>query len=241
MKKAVTAIVAALLLSALVQADSYIKQSSHVDGFQMAGRTQPATDDTVEQWIGNNQMAMITKGRSTVLDLSKNALFVINHNAKTYVEMALPLDLTKYFPPQMAQMMGSTTVTVTPNGQTQQIGQWKCDGYDMTTNMMGGMMTIKSTVWASKDVPIDWQMLSEKMMPLITQASMRLTEEAVKEFSKIKGFQVKSDSTMLMMGNEVKMRMETIEISTKPAPAGVYEVPAGYTKQEQFSPQDMMR
>ena len=240
MKKAVTAIAAVFLLTILVQADSYIKQNVHQDGFEMMGQKQPATDEIIEQWIGANQMAMVRKGQSIIVDLDKSAVFVVNHNAKTYVEMALPLDISKYMPAgPMSQMVGQTKVTITPNGQTQTVGQWKCDGYDMTMDMMGGMMKLNSKIWASKEVAIDWQTLSDRLLPLITQASMRLSEDSMKEFAKVKGLQIKSESSMQMMGTEVKMSQEVLEISTKPAPAGVYAVPAGYTKRDQFSMQEM--
>jgi hypothetical protein len=240
MKKVVTAVVAVFVLTVLVQADSYVKQTMHQDGFEMMGQKQPPTDEIIEQWISTNQMAMVRKGNSIIVDLDKGAVFVVNHNAKTYVEMALPLDLSKYMPPgPMSQMLGQTKVTVTPNGQTQTVGQWNCDGYDMTMDMMGGMMKLNSKIWASKEVAIDWQALSDKLMPLVTQASMRLSDEAMAEFAKIKGLQIKSESSMEMMGTQVKMSQEVLEISTKPAPTGVYEVPAGYTKRDQFSMQDM--
>ncbi len=238
MKRTATAILAILLLTALAQADTYIKQKTHTDGFSMMGQQQPPKDDTIEQWIGDNQMATITGDQAIIVDLTKSVVLMVNNRNKSYVEMTLPLDMSKYLPPQMAQMMGATKITVTPNGQTQQVGQWQCDGYDMVMDMM--MMKLNSKVWASKAVSFDWQGMAEKLMPLVMQASMRLSDEGVKELAKIKGVQIKSETSMEMMGTAVKMSQEVLEISTKPAPAGVYAVPAGYKKQDQFSMQDMM-
>ncbi len=241
MKKVATAFFAVLLLTVLVHADTYIKQTTHTDAFSMMGQQQPARDDTTEQWIGDNQnqMATLTKDQSIIVDLGKKAVFVVNHKTKSYVEMALPLDMSKYLPQQMAQMMGATKVTVTPNGQTQKVGQWQCDGYDMVMDVM--MMKLNSKVWATKAVSFDWQTMSEKLLPLVMKASMRLDDTAMQELGKIKGLQVKSETTMDMMGTTVKMSQEVLEVTTKPAPAGVYAIPAGYTKQDQFSMQDMMR
>ncbi len=238
MQKTAAAILAVLLLTVFVQADTYIKQKTHTDGFSMMGQQQPPKDDTIEQWISDNQMATITGDQTIIVDLAKSVVLMVNNRNKSYVEMTLPLDMSKYLPPQMAQMMGATKVTVTPNGQTQQVGQWQCDGYDMSMEMM--KMKLNSKVWASKAVSFDWQGMSEKLLPLVMKASMRLNDEAMQELAKIKGVQIKSETSMEMMGTAVKISQEVLEISTKPAPAGVYTVPAGYTKKDQFSMQDMM-
>jgi hypothetical protein len=238
MKKTAVAILSILFLTVFAQADTYIKQKTHTDGFSMMGQQQPPKDDTIEQWIGDNQMATITGHQAVIVDLTKSVVLMVNNRNKSYVEMTLPLDMSKYLPAQMAQMMGATKVTVTPNGQTQQVGEWQCDGYDMTMDMM--MMKLNSKIWASKTVSFDWQGMAEKLMPLVMQASMRLNDESLQELAKIKGVQIKSETSMEMMGTAVKMSQEVLEISTKPAPAGVYTVPADYTKKDQFSMEDMM-
>ena len=56
---------------------------------------------------------------------------------------------------------------------------------------------------------------------------------------KIKGFWISSETTMEMMGAKIRTTSEVVEISKKTPPAGVYSVPAGYTKQDKLSMQDM--
>jgi len=139
-------------------------------------------------------------------------------------------------------MMGmmKATVTVTPNGQTKQVGQWKCVGYDAAINMM--MMPMHITIWATKDVPFDPKKLMEKGYGQLLRAqSAYLDEASIKEFMKIEGFQVASETTMEMMGNKMHTTQEVVEIVKKTPPAGVYTVPAGYTKNDKLSPQDMQK
>lgn len=149
--------------------------------------------------------------------------------------MDLPLDLEKYFPAQMMQMMKGITVKVTPTGETKIINEWKCDGYDTEMNIM--MMKMKMKIWASTDVPFDWKEFNEKMYPLMSQAMFRLDEKAMEEFKKIKGYQIRQDISMDMMGTEMNSWSEVVEITKKSAPAGVYAPPEGYTKSDKI---DMM-
>ena len=45
--------------------------------------------------------------------------------------------------------------------------------------------------------------------------------------------------TMNVMGANMKVTTQVAEITQKDAPAGVYSVPAGFTKKESLSLQDM--
>ena len=231
-----TAIVIGVILAfttASFAADVYIKQKSHQDAMAMAN--QPAKDQIQDIWIADNKMAMHNPDMSIVINLDIKKMYWINHKGKNYVEMDLPLDLTKYFPPQMAQMMSGLTVTVNPTGETKTIGKWKCDGYDVSINIM--MMDMKQKIWSSTDVPFDWQAYNDKMLPNFMQAMTNMGGEAFEEFKKIKGFQIRTDMTMSVMGNDMKNWTEVEEITKKSAPAGTYDPPAGYTKKDKI---DMM-
>jgi len=90
-------------------------------------------------------------------------------------------------------------------------------------------------------VPFDWEAFNEKIFPQFAQAMLRLDEDAIKEFLKIKGFQVRTEMTMNIMGADMKQWMETDEISKKSAPAGTYSAPEGYTKKDKFDMKDIQR
>jgi hypothetical protein len=141
----------------------------------------------------------------------------------------------KLVPKEMAAMMGGMmkmTVTVNPNGQTKTIGQWKCSGYDVTIQMM--MMPIKMAVWASTDVPIDMEKFSS-LYGNVLKAQLRLDDAAMKEIMKVKGFWIASEITAEVMGTKARSTTEVLEMSKKNPPAGVYSVPAGYTKRDTLS------
>lgn len=242
MKRIIVVSLMILALASFAAADIYVKSKVHSDPISIMGQSQPAQDSFSEQWIGESQFAMIAEKNSSVLDLNKNVLYIINHKAKTYIEAPLPFDFSSILPSQMASMMSSMmkmTVTVAPTGQKKTIGEWKCDEYNVTMNMM--MMPMKMKVYATTEVPFDLKGYIEKVYGTSLKTQFRMDDASVKEMMKIKGFWIASETKMEMMGAKIHTTSEVVEISKKTPPAGVYSVPAGYTKQAKLSMQDMQQ
>lgn len=235
MRKLLLIVTLVITLFAFLSADVYIKTKNHTDAVEMAGQKQPAKDEISEQWVAGDKFANVTPGQTMVVDLSKKAMYVIYHNTKSYVEAKLPLDISKLIPEQLAQMMGmmKMTVKVAATGETKKIGKWNCKGYDVDVDMT--MMKIKTKSWVTTDVPFDWETYSEKMYSVFMKATMvMLDEKALNEFKKMKGFQVAAEVSMSLMGQSVTSTSNVLEISQKPAPPGIYSVPAGYTKKDKL-------
>lgn len=237
MRKLIFVVTLVVISFAFLNADVYIKTKTHTDAFEMMGQKQPAKDQVIEQWIGDNKFVQTMESQSMVLDLSKDVIYVIYPGSKSYVEAKLPLDMTKLVPEQMAAMMNmmKMTVAVKPNGESKKVESWNCKGYDITMSM--SMMTMKMKSWVTQEVPFDWKAFSEKMFPQVMKlsGSMGLDESAIKEFKKLDGFQVAMEMSMNMMGQDIKTTSQVVEISKKPAPAGIYSVPPGYTKQDKLT------
>lgn len=229
------------ILACGASADVYVKMNIHTDAFSIMGQSQPAKDETAEQWIGDDKLAYITPESSVLIDLKKNIILMINHPEKTYVEAALPFDFASLLPAEMAQMMSSMmkmTVTVNPTGQTKKVGQWDCTGYEVTVSMM---MPMKMTVWASSEVPFDVNKFAEKFYPTLLKAQLRMDDTSIQEFMKIKGFMISSEMSMEMMGAKMRSTTEVLEITKKNPGPEVYAVPAGYTKQDKLSMKDLQK
>jgi Holliday junction resolvase RusA-like endonuclease len=236
MKKLCTVLFAILVLTAMAQADIYIKSKTHSDAFSIMGQSQPEKNDVAEQWIGDEMFANLTKDVAFVMNLKKNLMYIINHGEKTYLESGIPLDMSKILPPEMAQMAGSLmkmTVKVAPNGQTKKVGQWNCTGYEATISMM--MMPMKMTIWASTDVPFDLDNYQEKVYGNVLKAQMMMDDAALAEMKKVKGLWIATQMTMEMMGAKMNTTTEVTEISKKTPDASVYAVPAGYKKTDKLS------
>ena len=237
MKKIFFAMFLLLAFSVFLSADIYIKTNVHTDAFEMMGQKQPAKDESTEQWVGNNQMAMVSKDKVMITDMGKNVMYIINTKDKSYVQTALPLDMSKLVPKEAAGMMGmmKMTVKVTPNGQTQKVGKWNCGGYDVDMSMM--MMQMKMKVWATTEVPFDWKAFSKMYSNMAKMQFM--DDSSIAEFTKINGFQISSEMTMNMMNTNMKVTTQVQDIVKKDAPAGIYTVPAGFSKKDTLSLQDL--
>jgi len=241
MKKFIAGLAIVAMAALSLSADVYIKSNSHTDAMSIMGQNTPATDTVSELWISDNALAMVGKDSSTIIDLSKNMFTMVNFEKKSYVETPLPVDFAKLLPPQMAAMAGMIVMsaTVNPTGETKKVGQWNCQGYDMTMTVMG--MPMKTKVWASTDVPFDTAKFAEKFMPAMTKGMMRLDDASVKEMMKIKGYQIATEVNAEMMGAKIHSTTEVAEISQKSAPAGTYSVPAGFTKSATLDMADLQK
>jgi hypothetical protein len=241
MKKLVLVLVVLVLAAPAFAADVYVKVKTHSDPMAVMGQTTPARDDIQEMWISGSKMAMIQQSRGSVIDLDKNVMYIVSHADKSYVEAALPVDFAKLLPPEAAPMaaMMQMKATVTPGTETKRIGQWDCALYDVSMNMMGMTMNIK--IWATTQVPFDTAAFMAKMLPAVMQSQMGLDPASVKEFSKIKGFQIATETTGDVMGAKMLSTTEVVEIVEKTAPAGTFEPPAGYTKKPTLNLQDLQR
>jgi hypothetical protein len=238
MKKIVLLALVLISVALVLRADVYIKTQIHTDPMTVMGNAQPASDQTTEQWIATDKMATVMGDRVMVMDSARKTAYIINVKEKTYLETPLPLDMAKLVPPEASQMLGmmKVTVTVAPNGKTQKVDKWDCKGYDVGLNMP--MMPMKMSVWATTDVPFDWKKFSELAMSAAKMGM--IDEQSMKEFQKIEGFQIASETSGDVMGAKLKVTSRVVEIASKPSPAGIYLVPAGFTKVDKLSLQELM-
>ena len=85
MKKVLFAVVLVLAIALLLPADVYIKTNVHTDAFAMMGQNQPAKDEVMEQWVGNNQLVNKTGDKIMIMDMNKNLMYIVNPKDKSYV------------------------------------------------------------------------------------------------------------------------------------------------------------
>lgn len=227
-------IVLAAALAAPALADTLLTMKSHSD--PMMG--QPAKDETTTTWVGKDRLARVGGDPSFIIRADQKKIYIVDNGDKTYSELDLPIDLAKYFPPEMQAQIGAMmqqmkyTVKVTPTAETKKIGAWNTKLYKAEiANAMGMKMDID--MWVTKDIALDFD--AYKGLANSLQGLQLGFEDVAREMAKIDGFSVLTENTMSIMGNIVKTREELVSVETKPAPAGTYDVPAGLTK-ETFNP-----
>jgi hypothetical protein len=234
-------ILLSMLLSVPALAGEYsVKTKVHTDAIQNQAMNKPASDEIHEQWIGDGQLANITPKQAFIVDQKANKIYIVNRQAKTYVESPIPLDMKRLLPPQMASMFAQMKigVSVAPTQETKQIGKWACKAYDVNMTATMGM-PMKLRVWATKDVPFDIAKYQSLYSHFLKTGFF--DEAAVAEMNKVDGFQVATELTADMMGTRIHSTSELIEISAKPAPPGTFAPPAGFTRKDKLAATDLQK
>jgi len=232
------------------RADIYMKQKVHTGSFTMMGQTQPEKDQISVFWLGENKARTDQEdGKSTIMLGDKKILYMLDHAKQQYAEMPMDIDkmleqatseaaaedpekaeAMKKMPAFMKNMMkgmaGSMSAKVTETDETKMIGNWNCRKYLVDMNMMGGEM--KSEAWATEDIKIDYGFYFTAANAML--AGQPGFEKIIQEMRKVKGVIVLQTGTMKMMGADVTSTTELLECTDKDAPAGSYDIPAGYKK-----------
>jgi len=236
------AVLAAVSVATVAGADTKIVKKQHSDAYTVMGQAQPAHDETTTTWLAADRLRSDQGETSFIVRLDTSSLLVLDHEAKTFSEIKLPVDVSSLIPPEMAAGMAKMmtfTATVTPSDETKVIGKWKTRRFDI--KLSSPMLEMTSVVWVTKDVDFDiasFTSMGEQILRM--QPGMAGIAE---ELRKIDGFQVRQDNVtkMTMGGNtEVRSSEEVVSVEDVPAPAGTYEPPADYQKRT-LDFQSMMR
>jgi hypothetical protein len=127
----------------------------------------------------------------------------------------------------MKGVMGSMSAKVTETAETKKIGSWNCRKYliEMDMGMAG---KTNSEAWATEDLKIDYSLYFTSANAML--ASQPGFDKIVKEMQKVKGVIVYQTAKISVMGADVTSTTELLECTDKSAPAGNYDIPAGYKK-----------
>lgn len=228
----------ALVLATAAAADTRLDMKSHTDAFQMMGQDQPAQDKTITFWIAGDRVLRDDGDNAFLYRGDENKLYLIDHGAKSYTVLSLPVDMLALMPAESrAQMQGflqqmAMKATVTPADEEKEINGWSARRYDVhMENQMG--MKVDSTVWATEAVEADLDAF--RGLYAAMGALQPGGASAVDELLKIQGVPVLSETTVAGMGGSFGSREELVSAQQAAAPAGTYEVPAGYAE-KQFNP-----
>ena len=208
-----------LLLAAPAAADSVLTLRSSIEGLKMD--RQGGGEVTI--WIGGDKLRRDEADSSYILRLDLGKLYILNHADKTYKVLAVPGDLEKI----AAQSAAQLTVNVTATSETRKIGDWTARKYQVDLSNPEGLR-LDTTIWTSKDIAAHeaYKRLAASVAALQPGAS-----EWSRKLEQIEGFPVLQETNVDMAGSRFKTREELVSVETKEAPAGAYDIPAGYTPQ----------
>lgn len=217
------------LIAGAAGADVKMTQKQHTDAFAMMGQSQPASDETAVIWVGKDRMRSDSGGESLIIRLDQKKMYMVDHRAKSFSAVDLPVDMKALMPAgmyeQMLQMM-QVEAKVTPTDETAQIAGSTARKYLVT--LTSAMMQAKQEVWATTDFDVDYEAFQR-----MTAETLSLQPGAAgmaKELAKINGVQVRQRTVMSMMGTEVVSSTEVTSAEDVDVPATTYEPPAGYNE-----------
>ncbi len=232
-------VMALVFFSTITQlhADAFFKQIQETGAFTVMGQTQPAQKVVQDIWIGKNRIYAGSEKQAVLMDLQNKVMYILNHVEKSYMKMPVDFASTESsdveFKPKTEINSQSLKLSVQSLDETKEISGWNCRKYLQTMETMMG--PAKSELWATTDIPFDYEpMLKLSATMLAQQPGLQDSEEDIfAELSKIKGITVKSITTMTVMGNDIKTETTLQEFRQTEPPTGIYKLPPGYTEKTQ--------
>jgi hypothetical protein len=242
MNRPLFALAAAALCAAPAAADTVLTIAAHTGEMKMMGKTQPAKDETHSYWFGANGTRYDLGDTSVILRVDQKKFYFVSHAQKSYSAIDLPFDFQKLMPPEMAPMMDmmmkqfAASVTVTPLDRTGSYAGLDCTWAKVDIKM--AMVTMATESCSAEQLPIDYSRYRELQASF---SQLFPNQGWIKEMAeKLKGFPIRSESTVTVMGTVGKSWQELKSIEEKSAPAGLYDPPAGY-KEQKFDPMAQMQ
>ena len=121
-------------------------------------------------------------------------------------------------------LMQSATVEVEATDETKTIGAWETKKYTLDLSIAG--MQSKGELWVTPAAP-DLYRLFQQLAYSQLAASPGF-DRLLEEMSEVEGVTVYSKSTMTIMGVNVDVETELLDMSEADAPQGIYELPEDY-------------
>ncbi len=250
MKKLILVVIFVLILilffSLFLSADVYVKVMERTEAYEMSGKRAPEKVEIKEQWLAKDKFAYFCKELSILVDYKKEILYFIAHRPKTYYEFPIDIDMAKLqelIPPKAAEIISSikiTDVKVNLSGQKKKIANWDCSGGEFELVFMIQALNImpkfKFKFWITKDILFDHKSYTSGITEFYERFVFRVlnvdenSKKELEKMDKIEGFHVASEVIVNMFGSEIKVESQVLEVTEKPAPAGIYSVPKDYTK-----------
>jgi len=210
------------------------------------GRSQPATDTEVAIWMTDNGMRSDNPKQSAIVKLDEKVLILLNHEQRTIARLPLDAeaiaanmlgkdqDMSASDKAQLQKLMGKMSeikISITETGESKKIGDWNSTKYLQTIETFMGPSTTE--VWATEDLDLDMDRyldLTTAMMAMQPGMTENLAQ-VQREMKKIKGVRVLEKTSNDMMGTKVSSTVTLLEFKEGKAPAGLFDLPQGYTNQ----------
>ncbi len=221
-------------LASATPAETLLTHSVHTDAFQANGTEMPAKDGQRVLWIGKQRMRLETDESTIVVRLDQRKMYMIDARHKIATVIDLPFEMRKYFPSELGEKVEKNApfATVTAHDDIRKFGEWNTRRYTVSIKT-GQVPSSKEEVWTTKDLAVDlaeYAALNHQISMLRAGGGM-----LAEEMKRLEGIPVLTNRVRLMDGVEIRSREELVSVEEKPAPEGLFDVPADYV-QKPFDP-----
>ncbi len=219
---------AGLLTSAL--ADTKIVEVRRIDATEVMGHSEPAREETVTLWIGEDRLRTDLGQKVMLIRLDEQRFYILHTPDRRYSVTDLPISLRNIVPDAMWPMIEpmldkmKIEVQVTPREETRRIAGFDCRRYDM--EMHSATFKARSVIWASEQIRLP--ATATRMLTATMFVMQKDIDQLVAEMSKIRGYRVYQETTTEYMGSTSHSIEEVRSVEELDPPAGIYSVPDGY-------------
>ncbi len=227
-----------IALAIPVLADTKATFAFHEEAYYNYGVSVPARDSTVEYWIDQGRMAVLTETGTTILDVAKSLLIVIDRERSAYYEIKLPWQsaaaapgIADYF------RFDKSGGTVTPSVRADRIDGRACSVHrvnDWREEDGSRFEERTEDIWMSAEVPFDlgvYQAWTSALRGIIA-AECHWEKEYVEDLKRLPGFPLGRESVISIKGVSHRQSQMLIAMSERESDPGLYVVPSGFRRIE---------
>lgn len=228
-----TVLALALLFTSSLTADVLLTRKRDADEFLFQGRVAPgAKDQKVEIWIGPDRVRR-SEGKTTlILRLDQKKLYFVNHADRIWSANDLRQEGSRWT--ATATYRGGPGEGVwrwqaksEPSGETRKIGSWQAVRHRVAlSSETGTAERVQLDWWIASDLKVEDAPLRTLM--LLLASFNPAGDEWLATALGLPGHPVLYERVEQQPDVSVKAREELVSIKESQAPAGMYEVPAGY-------------
>lgn len=228
-----TVLTLCLLFASSLAADVLLTRKRDADEFLFQGRAAPGVkNQKVEIWIGPDRVRRSEGQTTLILRLDQKKLYFVNHADRTWSATDLRQEgarwtATATYIAGPGEDVWRWHAKTEPAGETRKIGSWQAARHRiLLSSETGTADRVQVDWWVAPDLKVDDAPLRTLM--LLLASFNPAGDEWLATALALPGHPVLYERVEKQPDVNVKVREELISVKEGEAPAGTYEVPAGY-------------
>jgi hypothetical protein len=228
-----TVLTLCLLFASSLAADVLLTKRRDADELIFQGRVAPGSENQkVEIWIGLDRVRRDDGRTAMILRLDQKKLYFVNHADRTWSATDLRQEgarwtATATYIAGPGDDVWRWHAKTEPTSETRKVGSWQAARHRVSlSSETGTAERIRLDWWVAPDLKVDDAPLRTLMLLLASFGPAG--DEWLSMVLTLPGHPVLYERVEKQPDVEVKVREELVSVREREAPAGIYDVPAGY-------------